>query len=157
MTTSVQYWRMPEEEADMVAFLQSIRPTMALPVRRVATVEELVWQPIAQALRESDPAFLITPLQFVSAMELHHNADGFAASVPTTPALYYSRGHITAQQMSSTALSAQWVDHRPEFVRWGKKVMQWVRQVAPDWSRYKHHRITRKAEAARQAGLEMVF
>lgn len=59
--------------------------------------------------------------------------------------------------MRSTALSAQWVDHDAEFVRWGKKVMQWVRRTAPDWYRYKHHRITRKAEAARRAGLEMVF
>jgi hypothetical protein len=35
--------------------------------------------------------------------------------------------------------------------------MQWVRRVAPGWYKYKHHRITDKAEAARKAGMEMIF
>lgn len=56
-----------------------------------------------------------------------------------------------------TSFSVDWRDKPADFVRWGKKVMQWVRKVAPGWHRYKHHRITAKAEAARERGMEMVF
>ncbi|MGZ3417085.1 MAG: hypothetical protein ACXVEE_04425 [Polyangiales bacterium] len=168
MTASVQYWRLPEEEVDLVTYLQSVEQTMALPLRRVATVEELVWNPIEDALREPDASFLITPARFVPAMQVHRDERGFAASVVTTPALLYSRGiYVTPQCLSSTALSAEWrypavdirtmVDHPADFVRWGKKVMTWIRRSVPDWYRYKHHRITAKAEAARRAGIELMF
>ncbi|MEO6771716.1 MAG: hypothetical protein ABI467_01675 [Kofleriaceae bacterium] len=69
-----------------------------------------------------------------------------------------SRGQLVEQKtLYSTALSVEWDDKPGEFVRWGRKVMQWVRRVAPGWHRYKHHRITTKADAARAAGLEMAF
>jgi hypothetical protein len=168
MTASVQYWRLPEEEADMLAYLQSVAPTVALPVRRVATVEALVWKPIEEALCEPDAAFLITPARFAPEMKVHHNEEGFAADVVATPALLYTRGRfVTQQRLSSTSLCADWdyladddktvVDKPADFVRWGKKVMQWVRRVAPGWHRYKHHRITPKAEQARDTGMEMSF
>lgn len=158
MTASVQYWRLPEEEAELVAYLESLEPTVALPLRRVATADKVVWQPLAEALRAPDAAFLITPARFAGELKIHHGEDGYAANVTTTPALHYSRGQlVTPQRLSSTGLSAIWNDHPDELVRWGKKVMQWVRHVAPSWYRYKHHRITPKAEAAREAGMEMTF
>jgi hypothetical protein len=168
MTASVQYWRLPDEEADLVAYLQSLGPTTAIPVRRVARADELVWRPVADALREPDESFLITPAAFAPAMNVHRNDDGFAPDVVTTPALYYARGRLVApSRLYSTSMSAEWshldvetqstVDKPADFVRWGKKVMQWVRRAAPGWHRYKHHRITPRADAAREAGMEMVF
>lgn len=157
MTATVQYWRMPEEEADLVAYLRSTGTIMALPVRRVATVEELVWKPIDEALREPDGKFLITLAELVPQMKVHHSEKGFAASVVRTPALFYRRGRLTPQGMTQTSLSAEWSDMPADFVRWGKRVMQWVRTTVPDWHRHKQNRITAKAEAARQAGLEMTY
>jgi hypothetical protein len=158
MTASVQYWRLPEEEADMIGYMKSSGRIMALPLRRVSNVDDLTWRPLDEALREPDLAFLITPEEFVPAMQVHHNEQGFAADVVRTPALHYSRGQlVTPNQLSSTSLSATWADHPADFVRWGRKVMEWVRRTVPDWYKYKHHRITAKAEAARIDGMEMSF
>ncbi|MEO6775812.1 MAG: hypothetical protein ABI467_22820 [Kofleriaceae bacterium] len=149
---------MPEEEADMIEYLRSLGSVMAMPVRTVANVEQLVWRPVEEALQEADPTFLITPQKFVADMKLHIDENGIAANVVTTPALFYSRGQLIEQKtLYSTSLSVEWDDKPAEFVRWGRKVMQWVRRVAPGWYRYKHHRITTNAEAARAAGMEMVF
>lgn len=158
MSASVQYWRLPEEEGDMIAYLRSLGPVMALPVRRVAAAEQLVWRPVEETLCERDPSFLITLEPFVALMKLHHGEDGVAASVVRTPALLYTRGQLVEPNtLSQTSLSADWEDKPADFVRWGKKVMQWVRRTAPGWHRYKHHRITGKADAARAAGMEMMF
>lgn len=158
MTASVQYWRLPEEEADMIEYLRSTGSIMALPVRRVAAADALVWKPIDQALREPDASFLITLAELTAAMQLHHDEEGYMASVTETPALLYSRGQLVApNRLSSTSFSAEWDDKPDAFVHWGKKVMQWVRKVAPGWYKYKHHHITAKADAAREAGMELLF
>jgi hypothetical protein len=166
MTATVQYWRLPEEEADMIAYLTSLGPTMALPVRRVASAEELVWRPIEEALRDDDDSFLVAPAELTPQMKLHHNAQGYAADVTSTPALLYTRGRLVANQLVFTSLAGAWdhldddntvIDKPIEFVRWGRKVMQWVRRAAPNWHRFKQHRITPKAEAARDAGMEMIL
>jgi hypothetical protein len=146
MTATAQYWRLPEEEADLIAYLRSPGSIMALPVRRVASAEQLLWTPVEEALAEPDPSFLITPGSLVGQMELHQDEDGIAPSVVLTPALLYTRGLLQSNTLSQTSLSAEW----------GKKVMQWVRKV-PGWYRYQHHRITAKAEAARAAGMHMMF
>lgn len=158
MTATFQYWRLPEEEADLIEYLRSLGSVMAMPVRTVANVEQLVWRPVEHALQEPDPTFLTTPEKFVSDMKLYSDENGVAANVVSTPALFYSRGQLLdGKTLYSTALSVEWADKPAEFVRWGRKVMQWVRKGAPGWYRYKHHRITAKAEAARVAGMEMVF
>jgi len=158
MTASVQYWRLPEEEAAMIDYLSSRGSVIAMPVRRVASVDQLVWRPVSEALEEPDPTFLITPGKFAADMNVHVDEDGVAANVVTTPALFYARGQFVDQRtLTSTSLSVEWDDKPAEIVRWGRNVMQWVRRVAPGSYRYKHHRITAKADAARAAGMEMVF
>jgi hypothetical protein len=154
MTASVQYWRLPEEEAELVAYLGT---AMALPNLSVTSPEELRWEPVSECLRRPGVSFLITPPAFTSAMQVRHGADGYAASVVATPALLYTRGMQGDRWLTSTSLSCEWADFPADFTRWGKRVMQWVRRTVPNWHRYKHHRITAKAEAAREAGVEMMF
>jgi hypothetical protein len=156
MTATAQYWRLPEEEADLIAYLRSLGSIMALPVRRVVSVEQLVWKPVEEALVEPDPSFLITPEAFVGQMELHQDERGIAPSVVRTTALLYTRGQLVSNTLSQTSLCAEWAGRPAGFVRWGKKVMQWVRKV-PDWHRYQHHRITAMADAARAAGMLVMF
>ena len=142
----------------MVAYLQSTGAVVAIPLDRVARREDLAWKPIDVALRDAHGSFLLTPEQLAPQMQVHHDERGYGPDVTTTPALLYTRGQLIApQRLSSTALSADWEDKPPELVRWGKQVMQWVRRTTPDWHRYKHHRITAKAAAARDAGMEMSF
>jgi hypothetical protein len=166
MTASVQYWRLPDEEVDMIAYLQSLGATMAIALRRVPTTSELVWKPIDEALRDPDTSFLIAPAELVSQLKVHHDKDGYLPSVTATPGLIYSRGRVDGNTLSQTSLSANWsyldeadktIDKPAEFVKWGRKVMQWVRRAAPGWYKYKHHRITDKAEAARKAGMEVIW
>lgn len=124
--------------------------------------------PLQEALEKADDTFLITPARFVTEMKVHHNDQGYAASVTATPALFYSRGRLLdGRRLMTTSLTAEWdhladdgktiVEKPAEFVRWGKSVMQWVRRAAPGWYRYKSQRITPKAEAAREAGLEVIW
>lgn len=150
----------------MISYLQLVGPTVAIPIRAVSTEAELAWRPIDVALREPDARFLIAPAALASHLRVSRNEAGYWPSVVKTPALIYSRGHLDGKTMRQTSLSANWsylddanqvVDMPADFVRWGKKVIQWVRRVAPNWHKYKHHRITDKAEAARRAGMEMIF
>src|SRR5438128_9759939 len=108
---------------------------MVLPVRRVPTAEEIVWLPVREAFENANPTFLVTPARFAPEMKVRRNAEEFAASVTETPALFYSRGGHTTERMTSTSLCGEWryldddkifVPFPADFVRWGKKVMQWV-------------------------------
>ena len=148
---------MPDEEAALVAHLCAREPVVATPIRRVDAPELLVWLPVDVALREPDASFLVTPARFAYEAKVARVDGAFLASVVATPAVLYTRGHFDGARMSSTSLSAEWAGMPADFVRWGKRLMQWVRRTVPDWHRYKAHRITPAAEAARQAGLELVF
>jgi len=49
------------------------------------------------------------------------------------------------------------IDLPSDYIRWGKRILQWARRSAPGTYRSKNYRITSKAEAARQAGMEMIW
>src|SRR5688572_20691232 len=105
MTASVQYWRLPEEESEMIAYLQSVGPTVALPICAVSTEAELAWMPIEVALREPNARFLITPATLASHLKFSRKEDGYWPSVTRTPALIYSRGHLDGKTMRQTSFS----------------------------------------------------
>jgi hypothetical protein len=112
---------------------------------------------------------LITPARFIDGVRttwVEGASDtGYSVDIAKSPVLYYRRGALEDKTLSTTALSAEWtylsddgktiLDHSADFVRWGKKVMQWVRKAAPLWYEYKAHRLTQKAEDARRAGLQL--
>lgn len=172
MTASVKYWRVPDEERDFIAFVDSIEPAVALVPRTVAKPGELTWRPLAEAFGSDDDHYVITLQRLLPQVRLLVDAEGpsglgYKVDVVASPVLFYYRGRMIApNRLVSSALSADWrflgedgcsmEDQPADFVRWAKRVMQWVRKQAPGWYQHKAHRITPKAEAARQAGLELV-
>jgi hypothetical protein len=41
----------------------------------------------------------------------------------------------------------------PSFVKWGKKVFQWIRRKAPEWNQYKGYRVTTRVKEAIDRGV----
>jgi hypothetical protein len=171
MSASVKYWRLPEEEREFIEYLNSIEPTVALIPDIFLNLEDPEWEPLEQAFARDASRYLITPARFVSQARVLKvngaNGNEFKVDVVASPVLFYYRGRMIApNRLSSTALSADWsyltedqrtMEDKPaDFVRWAKRVMQWVRRVAPGWHQHRAHRITAKAEAARRAGLELI-
>jgi hypothetical protein len=168
MSASVKYWRLVEEEKDFIGYLSSIEPTVALAARVYPSLDLVRWQPLDTAFASNEERYLITPSRLAPQVRLIPAPDaGFKVDVVSSPILFYYRGRMLAERrLSATALSAEWtyladdratvIDKSDDFIRWAKRVMQWVRRAAPGWYRHKAHRITEKAEAARQAGLELI-
>lgn len=171
MSASVSYWRLPEEESALVEYLDSLEPTVALATHFHTGTESRTWQPLKTAFASGGAAYLIAPTRFLPDMRILQSPDdhgGNNVDIVSSPTLIYARGQMIApNRLSGSALTADWthlaedrrtVERKPEeFVRWAKKVMQWVRKQAPDWHLYKAHRITARADAARRGGLELVF
>ena len=171
MTASVKYWRLPEEERDFVSFVDSIEPAVALAPRTVAKPEQLEWKPLANAFASEEGRYLITLERLLPQIRILETTGtegpGYKVDVVASPVLMYYRGRMIApNRLVSSSLSADWQflgedggsmqDQPADFIRWATRVMQWVRNVAPGWYQHNAHRITAKAEAARQSGLELV-
>lgn len=171
MSASVKYWRLPEEERDFIDFLGSLEPTLAIAPGFHSGAGNLRWQSLEEAFASGGDSYLIAPSCFLPQMRTVHSkgteGEGSKISVVASPTVFYYRGRMIApNRLSASALSADWTflaedgrtleDKPAEFVRWAKKVMQWVRKQAPGWHQHKAHRITAKAEAARLRGLELV-
>jgi hypothetical protein len=157
MTASVQYWPLPDEEAKMVKYLRSTGSIMALPVRRVAKPEDLEARRRGAArvirclvpnytgrVRVADAA---APRRRRLYGERHEDA-GAGVLARTARHTAAPLIHCAQRRLGGQARRLRAV---------GKKVMQWVRTTAPGWHKYKQHRITAKADAAREAGMEMSF
>lgn len=168
MTATVKYWRLPDEELEFVRYLESIEPTVAFEYKTYPTEADIVWQPIVSASLMTK-VHLITPVRFVPACRIFWRPTeppGITIDHTSSPVLYYRPGRSLGPKMlESTALSADWtylaedrkfIDFPADFVRWGKRVMQWVRRAAPGWTGHKTNRITPRVEEARQHGLELV-
>jgi hypothetical protein len=168
MAATVKYWRLPDEEVDFVRYLESIEPTMAFAYRTYPTEAEIQWQPVGSVSPMTE-VHLITPARFVADCRMFwrdaREPAGFTIDHTSSPVLYYRPGRsLESNMLESTALSAEWTylddgscrDFPADFVRWGKRVMQWVRRVAPGWYGHKTNRITPRVEEARQQGLELV-
>lgn len=169
MSISVKYWRLPEEELDLARYLESLEPTLVFAGQVYPRREDIRWVSVEEGFRSPASRLLITPARFVDLVRISWverlSEEGYTVDHTKSPVLFYRRGGLTDNQLSSTALTVESsyladdgktsLDHPADFVRWTKKVMQWVRKASPGWYQHKAHRITPKAEAARQAGLEL--
>jgi len=169
MTLSVHYWRLPDEEADLAARLQQEPGIVATPNELVESAKKIVWKPLAKVLAGKGDSFLITLPEFVSQMKIIRvDQDGVCIAVTSAPALLYDRGvFLTKKELLPTALYVSTsylaedqrtvVDLPTDFIRWGKRILSWVKRSAPDTHHFKTYRITAKAEAARKAGVQMIW
>ena len=168
MTATVKYWRLPGEELDFVRYLESIEPTVAFEYTAYPTEAEIAWHPVGSVSPMTD-VHLIAPARFVPDCRAFWRPTppaGFTIDHTSSPVLYYRPGRFRdGKLLESTAMSADWRylgedrkfhDFPVDFVRWGKRVMQWVRRVAPGWHGHRTNRITPKVQEAQQQGLELV-
>jgi hypothetical protein len=167
MSSVVTFWRLPEEEADLVGYLLEDPAIMAVTNPIVDSPAHIVWKPLEQALREKERTLLITHPELIAQMKLVYvGSEGVRIAITSAPALLYKRGRFlkrnqllpTTLQVNTSYLADDGkttIDLPSDYIRWGKRVLQWARRSAPN--RFKNYRITPKAEAARQAGMEMVW
>ena len=170
MTASVKYWRLPQEEENFVHDLESLEPTLVFPYGVFPNPESVKWVSLREGFASTSHRLLLTPERFINSVRTTWiegaTEKGYTVDLGKSAVLYYRRGGLDGNQLSTTALSADWtylsddgkaiLDHPSDFIRWGKKVMQWVRRAAPGWYQYKQHRLTPAADAKRQAGIELV-
>lgn len=151
--------------------LQSIEPVVAIATDPVESPDLLRWQPLVETLRSDGSEYLIVPSRFLSEVKSYRIdspvESGFVVDAIRSPVLFYTSGKLRDNRLATTVVGADWsylsdderttIDKSAEFVRWAKRVMQWVRAASPYWYKYKSQRITEKAERARQAGLEVYW
>ncbi|HKE25427.1 MAG TPA: hypothetical protein VKB88_23875 [Bryobacteraceae bacterium] len=160
---------MPDEEARFVQYLESLESTLVFPAAVFSKPEDIRWLPLVEGFQSDQLRLLITPVRFIDRVRTTwvqgSLGEGYSVDIARSPVLFYSRGNLEDNLLYHTSLSSEStylpeggktiVDQPAEFNRWAKKVMQWVRKEAPLWYQYKAHRLTERAEAARQAGLEL--
>jgi hypothetical protein len=175
MPAVVGFWQLPEDENEFLVFLQGTGTVLALPDRSVDTKEELVPQPIAAFLERHNPNQLLFGLErHVRVIRVEeYSAEGrlrFVCPYMEPCVIAYSRGRLLGRKLAMSNLSAYWnyrsadrpssVENDPEFVRWGKKVMAWVRRATPEHVECNGHpyRATPQVQKAASEGqLEVVL
>jgi hypothetical protein len=149
--------------------LQQESAIVATPNELVESAKKIVWKPLTTTLAGKYDSFLITLPEFVSQMKIIRvDQDGVCIAVTSAPALLYYRGvFLTKKELLPTALHVRTsyvaedqrtiVDLPADFIRWGRRILNWVKRSAPDTYHFKTYRITAKAEAARKAGVQMIW
>ena len=167
MSLSVAFWRLPEEEQDLVSFLLTDPTVMATPNELVTSADQIVWKLLVETLRTEVTGFFIALPAFIPAMKLVHvESRGVRINILSAPALVYRRGTFwkpsrllpTILQVNTSYVAEDrktTIDLPSDYIRWGKRILQWARRSVPGTYRSKNYRITPKAEAARQAGMAM--
>jgi hypothetical protein len=171
MAVTLTFWRLPEEEAAFMEFLESSGDVVAIPWEKVSDPSLLRPRALSEAISQDLNAILIglrDTIQNPSINTFHDDGkESYAILARDLPMLIYHRGKWRdVNKLGSSNLSGEWttispdtgrtVDHPEEFVKWGKKVMQWVRKQTPLWHEYKTYRITPRVAEATKRGVELV-
>ena len=94
MSLSVIYWRLPEEEADLLARLQKDPGIVSTPNSLVASADHIVWKPPAETFAGGEDSVLITLPELVplarSAPPPHHHGPGSSKTRPSQSFAYES-------------------------------------------------------------------
>src|SRR5438128_869348 len=148
MRAVVTYWQLPEDEHDFLDFLSSTGEVVAMPDHWVKTKEELEPKPVRSFIREQDPAQLLFGLrhhatQAIIKPEQKNGERWFSVSDMKSCLIGYARGRLRDKNMlGQSNLHAYWdyVDDStmtlqikdPEFIKWGKAVLAWIRKVTAE-------------------------
>jgi hypothetical protein len=169
MPTVVTFWRLPEEEPEFIEFLSSTGDVVWLPWQKVPDRSMLVPRPLDTLTTQDPDSVLLGLRDTLGEIPINTFAEGsrqsFAIVATEVPMLIYQRGKWRGQKkLGSSNLSGEWtvvtrdnrrIDQPDKFVKWGKKVMQWVRKRTPLWHQYERYRITPKVAEAIKNGLEL--
>jgi hypothetical protein len=108
-------------------------------------------------ISENPDCVLIGLQETLGELPINVFSDGLSPSYAViafdAPMLMYRRGKWhDKNKLGESALSGQWttvsadgttlIDKPAAFVKWGRKVMNWVRKQTPLWHQYERYRIT---------------
>jgi len=172
MAVTLTFWRLPEEEPAFIDYLSSSGDVVAIPWEKVSDRSLLSPRSLSEVIAQDPDAILIGlrhSIQDPPPINTFRDGAEVSYSVPARdlPMLIYHRGKWRdVNKLGGSNLSGEWtaispgtgktVDHPEEFVKWGKKVMQWVRKQTPLWHTYKTYRITPSVDEAIKRGVELV-
>jgi hypothetical protein len=171
MPAAVTFWRFPEEEEDFIRFLQSSGPVVGVPKGKVKDKSQLNPAPVADLLARNPPSVLLGLPNLLREwpIRVYHDERGesYAVLFTCVPVLTYRRGQLLApNQLTASHISGDWtvpsedkskvVDQPEEFIKWGRKVLAWVRKETPEWHEFKTYRVTRRVSDAIKSGLQIV-
>jgi hypothetical protein len=171
MAAVVTFWRLPGEEGAFLEFLKSTGDVVGVPWEKVPNRSLLVPRTMAELVSEDPDSILIGLRETLGDIPINEFFDesghSYAAAASTLPMMIYSRGKWRdSNKLGASNLSGQWavvpsgakewVDQPAVFIKWGRKVMSWVRKQTPLWHKYERYRITRKVDEAIKRGAEIV-
>ena len=147
MRAVLSYWQLPEDERSFLDFLQSTGDILAFPARGAKVKEELLPQPLVPYIDQDNPSQLYFGLERNAQQvipELVEQGEARFFSVPSMKAclIGYRRGYFRdGNKLAQSSLSAYWdypneeatelLNKDPEFIKWAKRVLNWVRRAAP--------------------------
>ena len=171
MISAVTFWRFPEEEDEFVRFLLSFGPVVAAPKGKVRDKSLLTPIPLTELLQQNPPQILLWLPTLVEDLPIRsypdEDGESFGVLFTRVPVLTYRRGqfrppnqltpsHITGNWTVLSADQSRILRQPDDFIKWGKKVLAWVRKQTPEWHQYKNYRITKRVSEAIRSGLEII-
>jgi hypothetical protein len=177
MPSVVTYWQLPEDEEEFLDFLVKIGAVMAIPTgpwRR--TRAELCPRPVARYIEQDDPSSLYFGLQqHIGEEDIEaREQDGemfFTISDTKSCVIGYDRGRLRkGNKLGQSNIYAYWkypsadatemLDKNPDFVKWARRVLGWVRRFTPETAEVHGfpYRATKRVKAALLKGeIEVVL
>jgi hypothetical protein len=174
MPRAVTFWRFPDEEARFLDYLDKTGEIIACTHERMPepTSPLLEPRPIRQLIDEQDPiSMAFGPRAFMDMAQIDEfELDGrisYGRWYTRVPLMAYTRGKLyepgrlghtnlvfDSWRSSGTLDDPSFTPQPPEFVAWGKRVLNWARRHTPRVVAYK--RMTERVFAELDGGLELV-
>jgi hypothetical protein len=169
MRTVAAWWWFPDEEADFINYLESTGEVVAYLRDDFENVEEIKHSPLRQViecdtvrnvclcLKEQAERIVVAPLHPID------NKPRFGIYTSQSEVLGYDRvyykdsnvlclGHLHAYWAFVNDEASGYVNKDPAFVKWGKRVFQWIRRKTPEWHQYKSYRATKRVKESVDMG-----
>src|SRR5215471_4000827 len=172
MADAVTFWSFPEEEPAFIEFLESTGPVVGVRKGKVPDKAQLHLSPLRSLLAEGVDSVLVGLPALVGELPIRAYpepaGESWAVLFTRIPVLTYDRAiWRSPERLGSSHISGSWtilsddktqvLDQPAEFVKWGRKVLAWVRKQAPESRELSGHRITRKvSEAIKSSGIQLV-
>lgn len=171
MASVVTFWQLPEEEPLFLDYLESTGDIVGIPWCKVPDRALLEPRPLRALISQEPDSVLVGLREVLVELPINtFNEDGsktYAVATSKVPMLMYSRGQWRAEnKLGRSNIAGDWttvsedkrriIDKPEAFVKWGRKVLAWVRKHTPFWHQYEGYRITPAVAEAIKHGLEIV-
>ncbi len=183
MPAVVTFWQLPGDEKDFLRYLKKTGNVLGIPDLAQKSLEALTPQPLEDCFETPDDFYLgldefarsapIKEFEYQGEEEGRKGERLFALDYMSPCLIHYTRPRIRNGKLGQSNLYAYW-EHPaeldtcfvswmprlylkkkdPNFVKWAKKVLNWVRRRTPEKIEYNGYpyRATKRAKEAMLAG-----